>query len=134
MIIKWSKKNSEFHHYLFYMFLLNGLLVLLLYGNFFLVLNFFQKFRTDRFIPLAAIYLMFPVSFVSGVIFTMLGKSFHSNALSESGAASILAMSNTTGAMLGTLIAGFILIPDMGTEKAFFLLGSDSVNKTNIIL
>lgn len=119
---KWSKRNSEFHHYLFYMFLLNGLFVVLLYGNFILVLKILQQFRTDRFILLAAIYLMFPVSFVSGVIFTMLVKSFHSSALSESRAASILAMSNTTGAMLGTLIAGFILIPDIGTEKAFFLL------------
>lgn len=119
---KWSKKNPEFHDHLFYMFLLNGLLVVLLYGNFIFVLKLLHAFRTDRLMPVASVYLVFPVSFVSGIIFTMLGRSFHSSALSESRAASILAMSNTTGAMLGALIAGFVLIPSLGTERSFFLL------------
>ena len=119
---KCSRKNSNFHNYLFYLFLLNGLLIILLYGNFGIVLSVFQKIRADRFIFAAAFSLMFPVSFVSGAIFTAIGSSFHDENLSESRATSFLTMANTTGAMSGAIIGGYILLPVFGTEMSFFFL------------
>lgn len=118
----WSKKNPEFHHYLLYLFIINSLLVIMTYANFGYLLALFQKYRTDRFMPLAAMFLMFPVSFVSGVTFPMLGKSLHQNSLSASKAVGLLTMANTTGAMVGALLAGFVLIPVLGIENAFFAL------------
>ncbi len=119
---KWSKKNSNFHHYLFYLFLLNGLFVILLYGNFALILSVFQKIRGEQFIAVAAFFLMFPVSFISGAIFTALGSALHNENLSESRATSFLTMANTAGAMLGAITGGYILLPVFGTEMAFFSL------------
>lgn len=119
---KWSRKNPSFHNYLSSLFLLNGLLLILLYGNFPFILSVFQKVRVDRFIFAAAIFLMFPVSFVSGIIFTALGNALYDETLSESRATSLLAMANTTGAMLGAIIGGYILLPILGTELSFFLL------------
>jgi len=119
---KWSRKNSNFHEYLFYLFIINGLLVIILYGNFSLVLFIFQKIRVDRFIFVASFFLIFPIAFISGAIFTAIGSTFHNENLSESRATSFLTMANTTGAMLGAVVGGYILLPLLGTEIAFFII------------
>jgi spermidine synthase len=66
--------------------------------------------------------LMFPVSFVSGILFTLFGAALRSHLTSESQTAGVLTLANTTGAGLGSLMAGFVLLPVLGMEKSLFLI------------
>jgi len=66
--------------------------------------------------------LMFPVSFVSGILFTLFGAALRSHLTSESETTGILTLANTTGAALGSLTAGFVLLPVVGMEQSLFLI------------
>jgi spermidine synthase len=68
--------------------------------------------------------LMFPVAFLSGVLFTLLGDSLKQGDESETRAAGLLTLSNTTGAMLGPLLVGFVLLPNFGVDRCVQVLGS----------
>jgi len=70
----------------------------------------------------ASLLLMLPLCVCSGVLFTLLGKSLHAEAGEEARAAGLLTLANTVGAMLGSLLAGFVLLPVVGMEVSFFLL------------
>ena len=76
--------------------------------------------------PLAILHigapLMFPVSFLSGIFFTLLGAALRSHLTSETETAGVLTLANTTGAALGSLTAGFVLLPLLGMERSFFLI------------
>lgn len=69
-----------------------------------------------------AVSLMLPVSVVSGVLFTLLGTELHTELGSEMRAAGYLTLANTLGAMLGALVAGFLLLPGWGVEASFAIL------------
>jgi predicted membrane-bound spermidine synthase len=71
-----------------------------------------------------ALPLMLPVSLVSGVLFTLLGEALHREAPGETRAAGLLTLANTLGAMLGSLLAGFVLLPGLGIERATLLLAA----------
>ena len=66
--------------------------------------------------------LMFPVSFLSGVFFTLVGAALRDNLTSETETTGVLALVNTTGAAFGSMIGGFILLPILGMERSFFLI------------
>jgi spermidine synthase len=61
-------------------------------------------------------------SFLSGSIFTVLGQVLRETADRDTSAAAWLTLLNTSGAMCGSLIATFILIPVLGIERAIFAL------------
>lgn len=65
------------------------------------------------------VYLMFPVSFLSGAIFTLLGSSLEGRGLPPTVATGRLAGSNTAGGAIGSVIGGFALIPLVGIETSF---------------
>ena len=69
-----------------------------------------------------SLFLMFPVSMISGILFTTLGRAIKNDHMSETGATGLLTLANTTGAMSGALISGFLLLPLAGMEKSFFIL------------
>ncbi|MFQ5846679.1 MAG: spermidine synthase [Candidatus Methylomirabilales bacterium] len=69
-----------------------------------------------------AVRLMLPVSVLSGVLFTLLGTELHTELGSETRAAGYLTLANTLGAMLGALVAGFLLVPGWGVEASFAVL------------
>lgn len=69
-----------------------------------------------------AVRLMLPVSVLSGVLFTRLGTELHTELGSETRAAGYLTLANTLGAMLGALVAGFLLLPGWGLEASFAVL------------
>jgi predicted membrane-bound spermidine synthase len=69
-----------------------------------------------------AVRLMLPVCVLSGVLFTLLGKELHTELGSETRAAGYLTLANTLGAMLGALVAGFLLVPGLGVEASFAVL------------
>ena len=63
-----------------------------------------------------------PVSVMSGIIFIFLGRSLEEEVPDKTRAAAWLTFSNTVGAVAGSLIAGFVLIPSLGVELSFFVL------------
>jgi spermidine synthase len=66
--------------------------------------------------------LMLPVSFVSGMFFPLVGAALRAALRSEIETAGVLTLVNTLGAALGSLVAGFILLPLVGIEKSFFIV------------
>ena len=66
--------------------------------------------------------LMLPVSFLSGLFFTLLGAALRSHLTSEIETAGVLTLANTAGAASGSLAAGFVLLPVLGMERSFFLI------------
>jgi spermidine synthase len=66
--------------------------------------------------------LMFPVSLLSGVLFTLLGAALKREEARETRAAGLLTLANTTGAMLGPLFVGFFLLPEFGVDRCIQVL------------
>jgi predicted membrane-bound spermidine synthase len=71
-----------------------------------------------------ALSLMFPIAFLSGVLFTLLGAALKSEMPSETRAAGLLTLANTTGATLGPLLIGFVLLPAFGIDRCVQVLSS----------
>ncbi len=69
-----------------------------------------------------SLILMFPVSLLSGILFTFIGEGLHRDMGHSLEATGLLTMVNTVGAAVGSLLAGFLLLPKVGMEKSFFLL------------
>ncbi len=69
-----------------------------------------------------SLILMFPVSLLSGILFTFIGECVHLDLGESLETTGLLTMVNTMGAALGSLLAGFVLLPKVGMEKSFFLL------------
>ena len=65
-----------------------------------------------------------PVSFLSGILFTFIGRAVNDELGDETLSAAGLTLSNTLGAMFGSLVAGFVLIPRLGLERSFFVLAA----------
>ena len=66
--------------------------------------------------------LMFPTSFLSGMLFTLLGAAAQRELGSSTRSAGLFTMANTVGSMAGALVGGFLLLPVLGIELSFFLL------------
>jgi spermidine synthase len=66
--------------------------------------------------------LMFPVSCLSGVFFTLVGAGLREDLSSETSTTGALTLANTLGAALGALLGGFVLLPVLGIEKSLFAL------------
>jgi len=66
--------------------------------------------------------LILPVSMLSGILFTMMGAALDRDVKPETRAAGLLTFSNTVGAGLGSVVAGFVLLPMLGMERSFQLL------------
>jgi spermidine synthase len=67
--------------------------------------------------------LMVPTCCVSGMLFTLLGRGLRDHLASAASAAGVLTVANTVGATLGSIAAGFLLLPRLGVEGSLFLLG-----------
>ena len=68
--------------------------------------------------------LMLPVSLGSGVLFAVLGAAVKRHGDSETRAAGTLALVNTAGAAVGSLTAGFVLLPLLGVERSMFVIAA----------
>src|SRR5262245_40162609 len=67
--------------------------------------------------------LMFPVSFISGMFFPLVGAALRTELTPEIATAGTLTLVNTIGAAVGSLVAGFVLLPLLGIERGFFAIG-----------
>ncbi len=70
----------------------------------------------------AGVPLIFPVSFLSGIFFTLIGAALRRGLPSDAAAAGTLTLANTAGAAAGSLTAGFVLLPVLGMERSFFVI------------
>lgn len=101
-----------------------GLVVLTYWGyDLFAVYRDLQDTSTRVFICFAT-FLMFPVAALSGVAFTMVNRAIKDDVGSSARTAGIATFCNTVGAMLGSLGAGFILLPMVGIESSLFLIAA----------
>ena len=67
-------------------------------------------------------FLMMPAALLSGFLFTVLGERLRGSMDDAVGATGALTLANTLGAMLGSLLAAFVLLPVLGLERSFFAL------------
>lgn len=77
------------------------------------------EFQQDPFWP--SFVLMFPVSFLSGMLFPLLGRELFRELKSDSRASGYLALSNTIGASSGSFCAGFLFLTQLGMEYSLLL-------------
>ncbi|MFQ5597427.1 MAG: hypothetical protein ACE5GK_05190 [Nitrospiria bacterium] len=68
--------------------------------------------------------LMLPVSFLSGLLFTLIGSALKNHLHTETATTGLLTFANTMGAALGAFFAGFVLLPTIGMERSFFLISA----------
>ena len=88
---------------------------------------FIEPYKTSLIsVPLDILHvgvpLMLPISFLSGIFFTLVGAVLRNNLPSEAGTTGVLTLANTAGAALGSLLGGFVLLPVFGMERSFFLI------------
>jgi spermidine synthase len=69
-----------------------------------------------------ALPLVLPTSVASGALFGLLGAALNDELDSASRSSGAVAATNTLGSALGSLAAGFLLLPKLGMEKALLLL------------
>ncbi len=73
----------------------------------------------------SAIVLTSATAVLSGVAFVLLGAALDTRAAgSQTASAGWLTLANTTGGMLGPLVAAFALLPYAGMERSFFALSA----------
>ena len=71
-----------------------------------------------------AVPLMLPVSVLSGAFFTLAGAGLRGSLATETETTGVLTLANTTGAALGSLTGGLILLPALGVERAVLVLAA----------
>ncbi len=65
--------------------------------------------------------LMFPVAFLSGILFPLILTCVQREVASRMNSAGLTILFNTTGAALGPLLACFVLLPWLGFQSSFIL-------------
>jgi len=68
--------------------------------------------------------LMMPVALLSGVLFTALGDAAREGLVEAARTTGFVTLANTVGATLGSLLAGFVLLPWLGVEGSMLTLAS----------
>jgi spermidine synthase len=94
------------------------------YAGFDWVLFRLASITTESIVPavLLSLFLMGPVCLLSGVLFTALGAQLRASLADAAQTTGILTLANTLGAMAGSLLAAFVLLPGAGVEGSFFVL------------
>lgn len=102
---------------------LAGVLALACYFFFPIQLVGGGDFYLDRWheIALLSIALMFPVSFVSGVLFPAIATRVQEVLSSRMNSAGVTTLYNTLGAAAGPILASFVLLPMIGYQRALFI-------------
>src|SRR5438874_8510351 len=72
-------------------------------------------------IALISIALMFPVAFLSGVLFPAIAARVQESVPSRMNSLGIMTLFNTAGAAIGPLLAGFALLPKLGFQSSLII-------------
>jgi predicted membrane-bound spermidine synthase len=121
---RWLRLDHDGFRYAVAVAAASGLLCAVSYRAFpWIVAPFGSKEISGFFAVLrVSVPLMLPVSFLSGVFFTLAGSAMRRNYPSAAAATGVLTFANTTGAALGAFAGGFLLLPRLGMEASFFLI------------
>jgi spermidine synthase len=84
--------------------------------------SFFTVDQPALTIAKVAAPLVLPSAIASGALFTLLGACLRAAGPRAAAATGRLALANTAGAALGPLLAGFVLLPGLGMERALLVL------------
>lgn len=118
----WLRVRPEAPRYLPSLACLAGTLVVILYVTFPLPADPATTGSAPTIAGLAAA-LTLPICLLSGVLFTLMGAALHAGIGEAARATALLTLANTVGGMLGAALGGLILLPSVGMESAFMLLG-----------
>jgi spermidine synthase len=113
---QWFRLQPDAHRYAPLLALLAGSLVAVSYSS----LGMLLADGVPRRIEWLYLLLTFPVAFVSGLLFPMLGRALQSRGVSESRATGWTTLANTLGSAMGSFVAGYLLLPLIGIEFSFF--------------
>ncbi|MBW2363037.1 MAG: spermidine synthase [Deltaproteobacteria bacterium] len=121
----WLRRDPTGERNISLLSLAAGLLLIATYAGFRFALSEDDVYLRDfwRIAWLGAL-LMFPSSLLSGVVFTLLGAALQKELGGQTRSAGLLTLANTAGAALGSLVAGFALLPLLGIERSFALLAA----------
>ncbi len=122
----WLARREQAPRYLGVLLSLAVILVVALYAGFNSIPRFLGGVRfvgAAQILVLAA-SLTFPVCFVSGIAFILLGEALNAEIRREGVSTGLLTLANTTGAIFGALAGGFVLLPVLGMERSFALLAA----------
>jgi predicted membrane-bound spermidine synthase len=119
------ERDDRAYRWLRHIIATSAVMVVLTYWGYdlFAVYREQQDVTTLAFIGYAA-FLMFPVAALSGVAFTMVNRAVKDDLGSSARTAGIATFYNTVGAALGSLGAGFLLLPLVGMELSFFFIAA----------
>jgi predicted membrane-bound spermidine synthase len=113
------------HRWLPHVTALSGLFVVATYYGFDLFTV--QQVRESPTLPVfagLAVFLMLPVSLLSGAAFTLAAVGVKQELGGWMRTTGIVALWNTVGATAGSLVAGFVLLPTLGMERSLFALAA----------
>ena len=118
----WLRRSPEAHRFAAPISFSAGLMTVISYAAFPMIVQPLAPHLiiTASEILRIGIPLMLPVSFLSGIFFTLAGTALRAHLASETETTGILTLANTTGAALGSLAGGFFLLPTLGVERSFF--------------
>ena len=94
----------------------------------------FQHWLGPFYCPFAALVIVFPMTFIFGMIFPIAGKCSAKSVAKTGRSVGWLYGSNTVGGILGSLLAGFLLIPIFGSTKTIIVLACLNVVLGSIFL
>ncbi len=120
----WLRSDPDGFRYAVVVSLASGVLCIIAYAAFPLIVAPFGDREIAGFASVlrVSVPLMFPVSFLSGIFFTLVGTALRRAYPSATTTTGVLTFANTTGAALGALAGGFLLLPLLGMEASLFLL------------
>ena len=72
-------------------------------------------------IAVLCLALMFPVAFVSGILFPLIAAEVQARVGDRMNSTGLAALLNTTGAAIGPLLASFVLLPALGFQTSLIL-------------
>ena len=121
---RWLQRDVGAFRHGVSLFLLSGLAVVVGYAAFlYVVAPYASVYVSDPGDVLAlAAALMLPNAVLSGLLFPWLGAALHGELGVETRSAGLLTLVNTVGAALGSLLAGFALLPLLGVEHSLFAI------------
>jgi spermidine synthase len=122
---KLADRAPDCHRWLPHVTALGGLMVVATYWGFdaFTAQQMRESATLGVFLGFA-IFLMLPVSLLSGAAFTLVAHAVKQELGGSMRTTGVVALWNTVGATAGSLLAGFVLLPTLGMERSLFALAA----------
>lgn len=120
-----AQRDEHSYRWLPHVTAASGAFVVITYRGFDLFTAWLMREATTLPVFVAfAVFLMLPVSVLSGAAFTMVARAVKEDLGPSMRTAGTAALWNTLGATAGSIGAGFLLLPTLGMERSLFLLAA----------